>query len=131
MTSSLRLSVSRACFKLSKWIEPGIRVARNIQSSRQLISLKSPPWSSFSFNSSRVIVIIDKDLLPYLFKGYFRRFSNEMLLVPTDAYFLAQPYSRIEYWLRRPILAGSLATYWGSRFLDSSQMRSKSGLNIT
>ena len=56
----LPIERSRACFRLSKWIEPGIRLARNIQSSKQLISLKSSPRSSFSFNSSRVIVIIDK-----------------------------------------------------------------------
>src|SRR3981189_51559 len=60
MTSSLGSSVSRACFRVSKWIEPGIRLARNIQSSKQLTSLKSTPPSSSSFNSSRVIVIIDK-----------------------------------------------------------------------
>jgi hypothetical protein len=60
MTSSLGSSVSRACFRLSKWIEPGIRLARYIHSSKQLTSLKSSPLSSFSFNSSRVIVLIDK-----------------------------------------------------------------------
>src|ERR1700730_7750943 len=60
MTSSLGSSVSRACFRVSKWIEPGIRLARNIQSSKQLTNLKSTPPSSSSFNSSRVIVIIDK-----------------------------------------------------------------------
>src|SRR5580692_10939197 len=60
MTSSLQSSVSRACFRLSKWIEPGMRLARNIQSSKQLTSLNVSPRSSFFFNSSRVILLIDK-----------------------------------------------------------------------
>ena len=64
VTSSLGSSVSRACSRLSKWIEPGIHLARNIRSSKQLTRLKSSPPSSFSFNSSRVIVLIDKISYP-------------------------------------------------------------------
>jgi type II secretory pathway pseudopilin PulG len=52
-------------------------------------------------------------------------------LVPTETCFFAQPYRRIEYWLRSPRLADSSATYSASRFFDSSQMCSKSGLNVT
>ena len=58
MISSAGSSMSRTCFRLTKWIEPGIRLAWNIQSSKQFTSLKSRPRSSFSFSSSRVIVFI-------------------------------------------------------------------------
>src|SRR5271155_3380095 len=67
MTSSLGLSASRAFFRLSKWIEPGMRLARNIHSSKQLTSLKFSPPSSFFFNSSRVMVCINRcrcELIP-------------------------------------------------------------------
>src|SRR3984893_1690449 len=38
--------------------------------------------------------------------------------------------AKVEVGLRRPILAGSLATRSGNRFFDSSQMCSKSGLKV-
>ena len=60
----------------------------------------------------------------------FRSCSKEMRFFPTETYFFAQPYSRIAYWLRSPILAGFWETYSGRRFFDSSQMRSKCGLNV-
>jgi hypothetical protein len=53
-------SASRAIFRLWKWIEPGMRLARNIHSSKQLTSLKSSPPSSFFFNPSRVMVRINR-----------------------------------------------------------------------
>jgi hypothetical protein len=60
----------------------------------------------------------------------FRSCSREMSLVPVSTYFFAQPYRRIEYWLRSPRLAGFWETYSGSRFFASSQIRSKLGLNV-
>jgi hypothetical protein len=59
MTSSVGLSVSQVFF--SKWIEPGIRLIRNAQSSKQLINLKFFSPSSFAFNSVRVILFIKVD----------------------------------------------------------------------
>jgi hypothetical protein len=56
----LRIERVQSMFQALEMVEPGIRLARNIQSSKQLISLKCSPPSSFSFNSSRVIVLIDK-----------------------------------------------------------------------
>src|SRR5260221_13124675 len=59
MTSSVGLSVSQVFF--SKWIEPGIRLIRNAQSSKQLTNLKFFSPSSFAFNSVRVILFIKVD----------------------------------------------------------------------
>ncbi len=57
-----------------------------------------------------------------------------MRFVPTDANFLAQGYSLIEYWLLSPILAGSLATCSGSRFLrfqpDALETRAERHVNF-
>ena len=53
-----------------------------------------------------------------------RSCSNEMHFVPTETYFFAQLYSRIEYWLRSPILSSFSATNFGRCFFHSSQMRS-------
>src|SRR5258708_36778539 len=59
MTSFVGLSVSQVFF--SKWIEPGIRLIRNAQSSKQLTNLKFFSPSSFAFNSVRVILFIKVD----------------------------------------------------------------------